>query len=113
MLPPEGDRARDTAIFVHDDHGVGELKHLEWKGQKCYAWYAGQVTLALRILGRPLFEVLLLFPQRRRQVRDSTTLHDTESSRHSQARGMVLDVPRRRVEDLPNAHQVGLTIECP
>src|SRR2546422_8137055 len=113
MLPPEGDGSRDTAIFVHDDHGVGELKHLERKGQKRHAWYTRQVTLALGILSQPFFKILLPFRQRRRQVRNATTLHDTEPARHSQTRGMVLNVPRGRVEGLPNAHQGGLTIECP
>src|SRR2546426_6942086 len=113
MLPPEGDGARDTAIFVHDHHGVGELKNLERKGQKRHTWYTRQVTLALGILSRPFFKILLPFRQRRRQVRNATTLHDTEPARHSQTRGMVLNVPRGRVEGLPNAHQIGLTIECP
>src|SRR5439155_2148256 len=98
-------------IFVHDDRRVGELKNLERKGQERNAWYAGQVALALRILSRPLFKVLLLFRQRRRQVRNSTTLHDTEPAWHSQTRGMVLEVPRGRVEGLPYARHVGLTIE--
>ena len=74
---------------------------------------AGQITLRFRVGGRAVLKVLALLGQRRRLVGNLVAVDDTHPGRHSLSGLMVLDIPGRRVHDLPDAAEIGLAVWSP
>src|SRR5262245_7857352 len=55
-----------------------------------------------------VLEILLLLRERRWSVRDLVALDDAVARWNAEARAVILNVPRRRIDDLPDALQVRL-----
>src|SRR5205823_5772648 len=85
------------------------------------ARHARHVTLGFRILLRPLGGIFLLLRQRRRLIRNLLAISDNALSGGNRAdsaklperpglRGMILKIPVRCAEGLPDSSQVRLAI---
>src|SRR5262249_34180743 len=84
------------------------------------AWDARHVALDFRVACQPVCPVFVSFGQRFRPVRNLPALNDTHSRGHAErgtqrrhrslTRGVVLDIPIRGIEGLPDSAQIGFTV---
>src|SRR5262249_37666734 len=99
-----------------DRHAVRELEDLKRKWHVGDARHAREVTLCFRIRSGTVLIVLLLLGESPRLIRNRVALHDTLArglaapgrQPGEPLPGMVLNVPGRRVDDLPDALQIRL-----
>nr|ABZ06408.1 hypothetical protein ALOHA_HF4000009L19ctg1g5 [uncultured marine microorganism HF4000_009L19] len=105
------DGASDMHILVQNQHTVGKLQNLKRIGHIRDAGHPGHIALGFGVCGPAAVKVLLFFRQRPRLIGNLIPLHDASPGGHSQSPRMVLNIPRGRVEDLPNALQVGLAVD--
>src|SRR2546425_5526392 len=129
------DAAHGTLELIHDENLLRGLENLKWIGHVVRAGHARPKTHDFRValvetmrIVRDLrcqafVEVLLLFLQGVRPVREHATLDNAQSSRfcgvrthdfgmRRRLRRMRLDVPVRRGEGLINPVQVWMAVRC-
>ena len=106
------DVADGVHVLVQDSQLVRLLDDLERKRHVHDARHARQVTLGFRVQRGALFVVLLLLCQRPRLIRDLVAFDHALPAGHPLLGRMILNVPCRRVHDLPDPRQVGLAVGC-
>src|SRR5258705_3112834 len=110
MLAVHEDAARRMRVLA-EDRDVGRRLHdlkREWRIHR--ARHPEQEALRLVVLRRAVPEVLLLLRARPRLIWDLVALDDALASGHAKPRGMILNVPVRRRQRLPDAVQIGLAV---
>ena len=108
------------AYLVRHYDAAGGLHDLKRKGHVGRARNAGEVTLDLRVPGDPVVEVLLLLGGGPGLVGDLVPLDDSQARRQGADRAelehralaglMILQIPMRRPDGLPDAIQVRLAV---
>ena len=97
-------------ILVNDGDLVGLLDDLKRIRHVGDAGNSRKIALAFRVERRALFEVHLLLRERRRLIGDGAPFHHATPGGYAEARAVVFEVPRGRVEDLPDALQVRMPV---
>ena len=107
------DKPDALRVLERHRHVGRRLEDLKRKRHVHDARHAWQIALRFRIGGRAIGEVLLLPLERPGLVGDLVAFNDSLAGGHAQPRGVVLDLPRRGSEHLPDALQIGPAVGRP
>jgi hypothetical protein len=112
-LPVEVDQAMNLLPLERNCDVLVGLKNLKRKFHIHNARDSGHKALRKRIGGLTVCEILKFLCRSPRLIGYRATVHDSFASRHPQFRGMILQIVRRPVANLPNSLQIRFAIPCP
>ena len=112
-LPPiRPDLAKGMGVLVRDERQFRRLEDLKRVRQVRNAWDTGQVTIGQRVSCHPILVILRLLGRCPWLVRNLQPLHDTLPPRLTLRSIVVLKIPGRRREGLPDTTQVRCAVRC-
>src|SRR2546426_170823 len=95
-----------AVVLERDPYIIGRLENLERKRHIHNAGNTKQISLRIRIGRRAILEILPLLRKRLGPVRKLVAFDNALAAGHAEPCWMVLDIPCRRVQYLPDALQV-------
>jgi hypothetical protein len=103
------DVASQIQILVIDDDVASELEYLKWVGHIRDARHARHVAVSLGIGFLAIRKILFSLLERPRLIRNRPSLDDALSGGNTGRAGVVLEIPRCSVLNLPDSLEIGLT----